>query len=99
LRQDTRPTTAHPNPTQTAQTTATAPAHLDDQRRVERVLEPLGELEGHEVAEVERLGGGAAPRVEVEALAALEGVEELGEVAAFWGLGGWMVGLERSVYN
>ena len=82
--------------------TTTTNAHLDDQRRVEGVLEPLGELEGDEVAEVERLGGGPAPGVEVEALAGLKGVEELDEVA---GECGWFrvvrggLGLERSIYR
>ena len=76
-----RPTTARPNPTHRP---PPPPAHLDHERGIKRVLEPLGELEWDEVAEVERLGGGAAPGVEVEALAGLEGVEELDEVAGGW---------------
>lgn len=54
---------------------------LDDERDVEGLLEPLRELEGDEVPEVQRLGRRAAPRVQVERLAPLVCVEQRREVA------------------
>lgn len=61
---------------------------LHHQRHLERVLQPLGEHEGDEVAQVEGLGGGAAAGVQVEGLAALVGAQELCEVSASWVGGG-----------
>mmetsp|Transcript_5657 Transcript_5657/g.22337 ORF Transcript_5657/g.22337 Transcript_5657/m.22337 type:complete len:276 (-) Transcript_5657:172-999(-) len=54
---------------------------LDHQRHLERVLQPLGELEGDEVAHVQRLRARAAAGVQVEGLALLVRVQNLVELA------------------
>ena len=56
--------------------------HLDDQRAIEYVLQPLAEDEGDEMADVHRLGGRTSPSVEVERLAFLFPVQNRMEISA-----------------
>mmetsp|Transcript_22472 Transcript_22472/g.57027 ORF Transcript_22472/g.57027 Transcript_22472/m.57027 type:complete len:401 (-) Transcript_22472:153-1355(-) len=54
---------------------------LDDERALERVLQPFGEHKGDQVPEVQRLGARAAAGVEVHLAAPLHRVEDHPEVA------------------
>lgn len=53
----------------------------DDKRYIEGVLEPLGELEGNSVTDVDAIGRGAPAGIEEEGLASLISVEDELEVA------------------
>ena len=54
---------------------------LDDEGAAQRVLQPLGEQEGDEVAEVQRVGRRAAPRVQINGLLLFHSVQHGAQVA------------------
>jgi hypothetical protein len=51
-----------------------------EEKKIEKRHVPLGEHEGHEVSEVQRLGGRPPPRVEVELLPLFVRVQQLDQV-------------------